>query len=160
VSDMLVPDWIKEKEAENKLTEAEREAEEQRQRAATLVIERDGPEFWEQLVREFSFNTNSLPRIGLQGSVDLLPCFTPPERSCRVSVVSPKSFARQASTDLSYIAGQREIRCSIVNGGVFTFQLCVVEGEQVRAFRGGQTTALTAKEMAEQIVKRMVATVG
>ncbi len=160
MSDMLVPDWIKEKEAEDKQAKAEREAEEQRQRAAALIIERDGPEFWEQLVREFSFNTAALHRINLEGSVNLLPCFTPPERSCRVSVLSPKSFARQASTDLSYIAGQREIRGSIINGGVFTYQLCVIEGEQVRAFRSGQTTALTAKDMAEQIVRRMVTMVG
>ena len=62
MNDALVPNWIKEMESEAELAKAQSEAAAQRQIAATLTVEAEGPEFWRQLHKELAINADALPK--------------------------------------------------------------------------------------------------
>jgi hypothetical protein len=160
MNDILVPTWIAEREAANALKKAKQDADAIRQIAASIRVEKEGPEFWEQLLKEFSFNINALARLGLKGQVIALPAYNPvAESSCRLSVLNPQAFPQQSQADFFYTKRQGTIRCSMMNGGVFTMSLCVFE-DGIKAITDYGATPLSAKELAEEVVKRMVDSVN
>src|SRR5712692_2540464 len=129
VNDLLTPKWIKEKEAENALNAARHEAARQRQLADSLRIQKDGPDFFQQLLKELAHNTDALPKIGFQGQTVISPTFNPStEFGCRVFVSIPGNFSKQTHTDILYTKADYAIRCSMINGGVFKFVFYVHEG--------------------------------
>ncbi len=69
MSDQLTPEWIKQiKEADDAAT-AHAELRKHRRVAAEKTLAADGPEFWKQLVREFSNAVNAMSQINVRGTL-------------------------------------------------------------------------------------------
>jgi hypothetical protein len=154
MNDILVPEWIKQKQIQDSLREAMREAAAQKQRADSLKIKMDKPDFCHQLLETLELNVAALPKINFKGNVKAEPQFSD-ETSWEVSVFDPKVFERQTSARIT--CRDMDIECCVVNCGVTHYHLCVHE-EAVKALPdiGECRMPLTAKALAERIVKQMV----
>jgi hypothetical protein len=151
----LVPTWIKERENADAWKSARTEAENQRQLAAALRIQKDGPAFLDQLFAEFTINTNAMRNLKFQRGTAPLSLSPSTEAAFRISEFAPSNFPTQTYPDFLYAKGQNTSLFWMLNGEVHTFRLCVWE-ETVRAIWDEHETPLTAKELAEAITKRMV----
>jgi hypothetical protein len=157
MNDALVPNWIKEMESEAELAKAQSEAAAQRQIAATLTVEAEGPEFWRQLHKELAINADALPKIGIRGTTSAFSYAQGAEQHLRIDVALAGLFPNMTYTDLFYMPGSTEIRCHTLEGEVFSFAFCVLPNNKgIGVIPENHMTPINAEKMAEMIVKRMV----
>jgi hypothetical protein len=83
MKDDLVPGWMNKLKTESELAEAEAESERQRRSDAALVVESDGPKFWQQLQEALAVAVQSL------GVLKLTSSFTSSGGGIRISVSNP-----------------------------------------------------------------------
>lgn len=156
MNEILVPDWIKSRQAALALQEAQEEAKKQRQIADSLRIQKDAPNFYDQLLKELARNTDALHLINFQGNTVVLPSLSG-ESACRVFVAIPGSFPSRTYTDVRLFPNRQEIRCTPLDGGVHRYFFCVVnEGVEVFPERSDSEGTFSAEELAKEIVERMV----
>jgi hypothetical protein len=156
MNESLVPEWIREKQSEKEIQAASRRADENKQTADNLRIERDAPRYFKLLVKDLSINTGFLDRIGYRGNTESMPSFSG-EMSCRVSISTPNVFEKRTHADVSFM--EKEISCSILDGGMHRYFFTVDEDGQLGVmpeFPDGRSSVIDAEMLAEKIVRKMV----
>lgn len=153
---MVIPAWIKEKKEQLDLNDALREIEEQRQRVADLVIQREGPTFWKRFINALNTNVTALPAIRLAGTITVSGDIEA-EACCKVVVARQGYAPSHSSVDFCYSRKTHNmIRCS--KGSDFGI-LLQAYGENVMAM-DSELAPMEPECLADKQVKELVDTVS
>jgi hypothetical protein len=159
MNDVLVPDWIKREEAQIAQEKTQKDADKQRELAASIFISSDGPKFWQTLLERFAINTDALPKIDLSGQTIKVSAPERGEQHWRIAVSRPGIFPSFTHTDVFYSLGSGVIRCHTLEGQAAKFTFCVVsrrQGQQdIEVIQDGDSDPMDAGQMAAFIVKGM-----
>jgi hypothetical protein len=163
MNDVLIPEWLKELENEADLDAARRDAAEQRAIAAQLALDTDGPEFWHQLLKGLSINSDALEKmkkVGVRGHASTFGNPRGGEQRCRVDIARTGIMPKLTWTDLFYTPGDSAIRCHTLEGEVKNFAFCILPKRKgLGVLQDGEFAPMNAEEMAETIVMQMVSRV-
>jgi hypothetical protein len=151
MNDSLMPEWMKKKKAEQESASAKEETRQQRTVTASLLIERDGPNFWKELQEKLEIGVQFLPQLGFTGSTTTFG------GGVRVSVSSPGVFANQTYTDLFWTHELGGIRCSGLNIGAYTLQFRITPDNRVAVLssRSGYDL-MNPYDACEYVMKLMI----
>jgi hypothetical protein len=149
-TETLVPDWIKQIEAEQERKQSTAEAKRERELIAGITIQAGAGKFWLQFLKDLKNNTDNLKRIGLHGS---LSTYETPCNRCRVSVARESVFPDMTYMDIHF-DGAAGIRCLPLQGNPFRLSFRADEGN-VAVMANDEYATMDAKVAAELIVKRM-----
>jgi len=149
MNDLMMPEWMKKKQEQTELAEANREAAKQREIAAHTLIQLKAPDFWRRLKEQLAIAVEFLPKLNLEGQI------TDMFGSLRVSMRCPGVFPNQTYTDLSL--QPRSIHCTTLNGGSYDLifstysdtEICVLEGNTY-------TPPLNPEEATKLILEKMM----
>jgi hypothetical protein len=157
MDDALKPEWVKRRESKITLAKAKAAAATERENAASLMIEADGPEFWRQILLEFEVNTKALPAFGARGRASTFDNAHTHEKCCRVDVAQKGSIAGMTYTDLFYKPGDSKIWSRTLDGDVVTYTFCVLpKSRKLAVMADDEFEPKTAKEVAESVVEKML----
>jgi len=152
MNDSVKPEWMRKKQAEQEATARAEDLRQQRIIAAALLIDRDGQKFWKELKEKLAIAVEFLPDLKLSGSISPVG-----DNAIRILVNKPGPFANQAYTDLFYNSEAKEIRCGILNGGMYSLGLCVVTDEnRVAVISSRQPGAMDSEAAAQHIMVKMI----
>jgi hypothetical protein len=156
MDDTLKPEWAKRRESTVTLAKAKTAAATERERAASLTIEAEGPEFWRQLFLELEVNIKALPAFGVRGSMSAFKS-VPGEERLRVEVAQKGSIAGMTYLDLFYRPAVSKIWSRSLEGDTQNYSFCVMpKSHRLAVVTDEELTPKTAKEIAESIVEQML----
>ena len=157
MDDALKPEWIKRRESKVELARARTGACTERESAASLTIEMEGPDFWRQLLLELDVNTRALRGLGARGRASSFDNVHTHEKCCRVEVAQKGSVAGMTYTDLFYKMGDSKFWIRTLDGDVQTYSFCVLpKSRRLAVMSDDEFEPRTAKEIAESIVEQML----
>lgn len=146
----LVPEWMKQRQIESELAEAKEDARLHRVVAAGLLIEREGPKFWQQLMKELKIAVDALPVLKMQGSYTLIG-----QDGARIDVSSPGIFANFTYTNM--FRDDVGIRCSTLDAGAYRLLFRVVSNTEIGVVDEHREGAPMNPSLASQyVLGRMV----
>lgn len=159
MNDMLVPEFIRQMEAEEKRRSVEIDAGREAEMRAAAVIALEGPEFFRQFLKEVALAVESLSRIGLTGS--LSPIYIPEhgEQLYRVTVARIGSISKHRFVDIYFHLEAGTFRCFPQEGAPYHFSLSLQAEGSVRAVGQDQYAGMRATELSAFIVKGLICVV-
>ena len=150
MNDVLMPEWMKKKHEADELAKAKEEARQQKLMTAALLIEREAPKFWKQLQEKIAIAVEFLPKLDMTGSITTFGS------GMRVSVSCPGVFANQTYTDLFFNGEVRKIRCTTLNGGVYTLQFTVGPDDTVGVESSRDAIFMNVDQASEYVMRKMI----
>jgi hypothetical protein len=146
------PEWMRKKQAEQEAAAKTEDLRQQRIVAAALLIDRDGQKFWEELKKKLAVAVEFLPDLKLTGSISPTG-----NDAIRILVNKPGMFANQTYTDLFYNREAKEIRCGILNGGMYSLRFCLVTDEsRVAVISSRQSRVMDTEAAAQHVMEKMI----
>lgn len=120
------------------------------QKSVSVLIEKDGPEYWNALLEKLGEAVDSL-------SADLSGAVTSFEGGFRVTIHRLGKAFSQNHTDLFYRRGSSEIRCSTLHNSPYSLNFCVTAENKVavtstRASAAGQMSPEQASQHIVQLL--------
>lgn len=157
MNDSIKPNWVKRRESQTILIEVKREAVREQERAALLMIEADGPDFWRQLILELRVNADAIGGLGASGKVDSHYDESTHEEMCRIDVVKKGPIIGMTYAGIFYKPGDTKIRSLTKEGEAVTYTFCVLPRcAGLRVMPSDEIEPKTAREMAESIVEKLL----
>ncbi len=145
--------------AEKTLQASREEALRQREQADSLRIRAEGPDLFRQLTIELDLNVRYLEMAGARGEIANISARG--ELHVRVSVTTITGHRpKNTYTDLFYREGSDVIRTLTLEGNAVRYILCIANDEKLMVLADNQTTPMSAKIMAETVVRNMLNIVG
>jgi|SRR5208282_4932346 len=152
MNDSVRPEWMKKKQAEQESAARAEDLRQQRIVAAALLIDRDGQKFWKELKEKLAIAVEFLPDLKLAGLISPTG-----DDALRILINKPGVFANQTYTDLFYNREAKEIRCGILNGGMYSLGFCVVTDEnRVTVISSRQSGVMDPEAAAQYIMENMI----
>jgi hypothetical protein len=145
-----MPEWMKKKQQEMRLSEATEKDAERRKLAAALLIQSESPEFWKRLLDNLKLAVEALATIELTGSYSQIGL-----NAVRISMNHPDLFASRTHTDLFHETGR--IRCTTLGVGAYNLDFHVISETEVGVLdkhKGG--SPMNADQASEYVIRRMV----
>jgi len=128
---------------------AEDEADKLRSALATRIIQSEGPVFWKQLIKELQITVDSLPHIGLKGTVSDIGSEI--EEGYQVSVVRSTLYPDSRYINLFYKPGSNMVRMHPQEGGSGNLVFGMVDEDQLRLWY--EARPMTPEKAAAAIVE-------
>jgi hypothetical protein len=148
----VVPSWMKEEQQKEEALESARHASEHRALAVHLILEREGPKFWQSLKEKLQISVESLRVLNLNGSFGS-PMGDP--RHIHIEVVRQESLPQLANTDI-YFDGE-SFHCTGLNIGSYDVKLVVATNNDVAASVLNEPHKMMDPDRtAEYVMRRMV----
>ena len=149
MNDSMMPEWMKKKQEQTELAEANREAAQQREIAANALIQLKAPDFWKHLKQQLAIAVEFLPNLKLAGQI------TDTLGSVRVSMSRPGVYPSQTYTDLSL--QPRSIHCTALNGGSYDLNFSIYSDTEICVIEGTTyTPPLNPEEATKLILEKMM----
>jgi hypothetical protein len=150
----VIPAWIKSRKDAADASKAIQELDRQKQNAASLLIQKDGPKFWDRFVTSSKMNVDALPTLGVRGSLSVMGNVKV-EASAIFHLNSESLMPRLNTLNVFY--SERNpyvVRCHPLSGDGFNIPLCVVDNVVYATPDPG--VMMSAEELAEELVRRLV----
>ncbi|MGC2475807.1 MAG: hypothetical protein WA485_15810 [Candidatus Sulfotelmatobacter sp.] len=152
MNDSVKPEWMRKKQAEQEAVARTEDLRQQRIVAAELLIGRDGQKFWKELKEKLAIAVEFLPDLKLSGSISPTG-----DDAIRILVNKPGVCANQTYTDLFYNREAKEVRCGILNGGMYSLGFCVVTNEnRVAVISSRQPGVMDPEAAAQHVMEKMM----
>lgn len=145
----LIPEWMRQKRAQNDLAEAREEARNQKHIAATLLIQKERTIFWKNLLQNLDASVQALSVLKMTGVISPVGLDT-----MRIQVSRPGIFANFTHTDLFLDAGG--VRCHMLEGGYYELGFAVVSDFDIGLVGQQSPRPMNPEEASEHILRRMV----
>jgi hypothetical protein len=145
-----IPAWIKKLQQEHALADARRDAARKQAVEDSLLLQQEGPKFWNQLQQSLDIAVDSLPVLKLSGSISHF------SEGIRIEVVYYHLVPVRTYTDISYDPTSAVVRCSTMNGGICQLYLCVADDNEIVAVSEIDGPSMNPEQAAEIIVRPMV----
>ncbi len=143
---------MRKKRAEREAAARAEDLRQQRIGAAALLIDRDGQKFWKELKEKLAIAVEFLPDLKLAGLISPTG-----DDALRILVNKPGVSANQTYTDLFYDREAKEIRCGILNGGMYSLRFCVVtEENRVVVTSSRQSGMMDPEAAAQYVMEKMI----
>ena len=149
VEENLIPEWIKKKQVEFALEEAQVEARLQRQLAAKLFVQSESPRFWERLVDKLKIAVDALPVLKIEGSLN-----KDSDRHVRIFMRMPGIFPNETYTNL-FLDDQR-IRATTLDDGSYTLDFIIPRENCLSVMTTGEGITMSPDRAHEYIMSRMI----
>jgi hypothetical protein len=152
MTDSIVPNWIKEIEASDRLKATAENASALEDVLTEKTIQTDGPTYWKQLQKELHIAVEGLKRIGISGAISV--AFAVQQKGIQVKLYRTDRPARQDYVNLFYNDGEAGIwRYPATPEGVSKFPFDVIHGNVVLF---GDADALNPEQAVRFILEPMV----
>jgi hypothetical protein len=149
----LIPDWLKRKQEIVELEEAQREAGAQGRLAAGLLIERQRPKFWQQLVEKLKIAIDALPEVPALKLAGSLSPFG--STQVRLDMRRTGLWANTTYTDL--FCDEWRIRCTTLGDGAYNLEFCTIGNTEIAVVDDRSPgTPMDADYASQYIMGRMV----
>jgi len=145
-----IPAWMKKLLQERELAEARRNTDRKQEVEDSLLLQQEGPKFWNQLQQSLAIAVDSLPVLQLTGSISHF------SEGIRIEVVYYHLIPVRTYTDISYDPASAVIRCSTMNGGICQLYLCVANNNEIVACSELDGPSMDPEQAAEFIMRPMV----
>ncbi|MEJ2244846.1 MAG: hypothetical protein P8Y80_01985 [Acidobacteriota bacterium] len=145
-----IPAWIKKLQQEHELADARRETARKQAVEDSLLLQREGPKFWDHLKKSLAIAVDSLPVLKLTGSISH---FT---EGIRIEVDFQHLIPVRTYTDISYDPGSAIVRCSTMNGGLCQLYLCMANNNEIVACSELDGPSMDPEQASEFIMRPMV----
>ena len=156
--DNSLPLWMKNMQQRENLAKAKAEADRQRELAALMRIDLDGPLFWDRLTREIKRQAELFESIGIRGFA-LVTGSVESEVQCNIEVAPSDSlYPKMARISYFYRKGQTGIRVfsSESKAPDFHFQ---IYPDGLRLIAKGSSVPLNPEQAADIVLEWIVSKV-
>ena len=117
-----------------------------------MLLDRDGQRFWKEFKEKLAVAVGFLPDLKLAGSIS-----STGDDALRISMNKPGVFLNQTYTDLFYNREAKEIRCGILNGGMYSLEFRVVAEENRVVVVSSRQSGLMDPEAAVRcVIEQMI----
>jgi len=151
MNDLVKPEWMKKRQAEQEATTTEQELRRQRADAAALLIDRDGEKFWKDLKEKLAIAVEFLPDLKLEGLIS-----PQGKDALRIAVSKPGVFLNQTYTDIFYNRDAKQLRCGLLNKGIYNLMFCVTGDGRVMVNDLRDSGTMNADGAAQHIMELMI----
>lgn len=145
-----VPEWIRKLKQEHELSAARRDTARRQQVENSVLLQREGPTFWNRLQESLSLAVDSLPLLKISGSISRFA------EGIRIEVAYQHLVPIHTYTDISYDPAKAIVRCATINGGIGQLYLCVTDNNEIAASAELDGSPMNPEQAAEFIVRPMV----
>lgn len=115
-------------------------------RSQAQLIERGGPQFWDELQHRLAAAVDSLYLQDLAGMI------TSFGGGIRVTLNRPGKVFNHDYTDVTFKRSPAEIRCTSLNDGSYTLRFCVTADNQVAVTSTRRNQIMNSEQACEHIM--------